>query len=430
MLKIPKVRISAEYQRLMWLNFSVGLLVAIVVIYGAFLTVIFGEILTRMHQNEPFDFDQLVILGSWGWLFSNIALAVLMIRSFRQDVSSNFYVQLRMSTLSPWQMVWTRLFVAPMMAWISMLIGMLIILAASVLCHGHDSSCMNYAIGLNPVAFVLLLLLMAVMFGCALLINQLQFERGCHQYQGTILQSVLLVIGLLILGFAWFDVMGNNSPRLFYHQERQPAYQMTQGLILTGFLLMLTSKNMAYQLYLKPFNRFVLLAVLALPCLFGVVDYFLIDENYFLGGFYHDGGDVYVNYSLAQAKWFNLVMYFISVPAIACFVSLICQDNRPYRFSQVAGHIKAGDYAKALDRLPVWVLCLPMVWLWSLLAKVLLNFETDSDFVGFAGLTTAVLLVAGVLHWLARRFLGQFNAITVVLVAMILLRILLLLMGI
>lgn len=430
MLKTPKVRINAEYQRLMWLNFSVGLLVAIVVIYGAFLTVIFNEILTRVRQNEPFNFDQLVILGSWGWLFSNIALAVLMIRSFRQDVSSNFYVQLRMSTLSPWQMVWTRLFVAPMMAWISMLIGMVIILAASVLCHGHhDNSCMNYVIGLNPVAFVLLLLLMAVMFGCALLINQLQFERGRHEYQGSILQSVLLVIGLLILGFAWFDVMGNNSPRLFYHQERQPAYQMTQGLILAGFLLMLASKNMAYQLYLKPFNRFVLLAVLVLPWLFFAVDNVFVDGHYFLGSFYDSASGKEFAYSLEQAKRFNLLLYLISVPAIACFVSVICQDNRVHRFRQVLGYLKTHQFAKALDVLPVWVLCLPMVWLWSLLATQVIDFDADSDFVGLALLTTAVLLVVGIVYQIARR-LVRVNAITVVLVVMILLRILLLFVGI
>ena len=60
--------------------------------------------------------------------FAAISAYVLIERSLKQDIASNTFDQLRMSALSPWQMAYSRILVAPIMSWIAFAIGWLITL--------------------------------------------------------------------------------------------------------------------------------------------------------------------------------------------------------------------------------------------------------------------------------------------------------------
>ena len=134
---VPRITINAEHQRLMWLNFSPTLIVCLFLLYG-FLGLI-GINFDSDLEVLPDLLYHLNSVGKAGYFLSIIALVFLLRNSIQADIESQFWDQLRMSSLSAWQMTWTRIFTAPILAWISILISSLILSITNRLLYNTDS---------------------------------------------------------------------------------------------------------------------------------------------------------------------------------------------------------------------------------------------------------------------------------------------------
>ena len=120
-IKVPKIRINAEHQRLLWLNFSPALIFGVMTLYAFF--IFWGYNSDSFKADSSQFFNYLFVVGNITYLISNFALIILLKRSISNDIKSYVWDQLRMSSLSAWQMTWTRLLTAPILAWISILIS-------------------------------------------------------------------------------------------------------------------------------------------------------------------------------------------------------------------------------------------------------------------------------------------------------------------
>ena len=179
-LNIPKIRVNAEFQRLMWLNMSWGMIAGIIILYSLF---VFAN------ANSENLVEYIASVGAFGAFISNIALYLQIERSLRQDVSSNAFDQLRMSSLSPWQMAWARIVVAPLTGWVIFLVGWILIgLTMSHFNHeDSDVFIMWLTMPLNSWALA-----------CLILVNALQFKRGNDQWEGSLLQLLLLFVVMVM----------------------------------------------------------------------------------------------------------------------------------------------------------------------------------------------------------------------------------------
>lgn len=179
-LNIPKIRVNAEFQRLMWLNMSWGMITGIIILYSLF---IFAK------ANSEDLVEYIAGIGAFGTGISNIALYLQIERSLRQDVSSNAFDQLRMSSLSPWQMAWARIVVAPLTGWVIFLVGW-ILLGLTMSHFNHED---------NDVFIMWLTMpLYSWALACMILVNALQFKRGNDQWEGSLLQILLLFVVMVM----------------------------------------------------------------------------------------------------------------------------------------------------------------------------------------------------------------------------------------
>ena len=179
-LNIPKIRVNAEFQRLMWLNMSWGMIAGIIILYSLF---IFAK------ANSEDLVEYIAGVGAFGAFISSIALYLQIERSLRQDVSSNAFDQLRMSSLSPWQMAWARIVVAPLTGWVIFLIGW-ILMGLTMLHPDHKSN-----------EFFIMWVTMPLnswVLACLILVNALQFKRGNNQWEGSLLQLLLLFVVMVM----------------------------------------------------------------------------------------------------------------------------------------------------------------------------------------------------------------------------------------
>ena len=179
-LNIPKIRVNAEFQRLMWLNMSWGMIAGIIILYSLF---VFAN------ANSENLVEYIASVGAFGTGISNIALYLQIERSLRQDVSSNAFDQLRMSSLSPWQMAWARIVVAPLTGWVIFLVGWILI-GLTMFHFNHEDSdvfIMWLTMPLNSWALA-----------CLILVNALQFKRGNDQWEGSLLQLLLLFVVMVM----------------------------------------------------------------------------------------------------------------------------------------------------------------------------------------------------------------------------------------
>ena len=103
-IKPPKIMVNAEFQRLLWLNLNWGMAAGIFILYGLFA-------ITKREGTEWSEY--LIITSGFGLALSALAGYILIERSFKQDISSNAFDQLRMSSLSAWQMAYSRVLAAP-----------------------------------------------------------------------------------------------------------------------------------------------------------------------------------------------------------------------------------------------------------------------------------------------------------------------------
>lgn len=179
-LNIPKIRVNAEFQRLMWLNMSWGMIAGIIILYSLF---IFAK------ANSEDLVEYIAGVGTFGAFISNIALYLQIERSLRQDVSSNAFDQLRMSSLSPWQMAWARIVVAPLTGWVIFLVGW-ILLGLTMFHFNHEDS--------DVFIIWLIMPLNSWALACLILVNTLQFKRGNNQWEGSLLQLLLLFVVMVM----------------------------------------------------------------------------------------------------------------------------------------------------------------------------------------------------------------------------------------
>lgn len=179
-LNIPKIRVNAEFQRLMWLNMSWGMIAGIIILYSLF---VFAN------ANSENLVEYIASVGAFGAFISNIALYLQIERSLRQDVSSNAFDQLRMSSLSPWQMAWARIVVAPLTGWVIFLVGW-ILLGLTMFHFNHEDS--------DVFIIWLIMPLNSWALACLILVNTLQFKRGNNQWEGSLLQLLLLFVVMVM----------------------------------------------------------------------------------------------------------------------------------------------------------------------------------------------------------------------------------------
>lgn len=319
-LPIPRIRVNAEFQRLLWLNASPGLIIGVVLVYLLFLQL--GD---RSKWTETAS-----ILGLNGTALSLLAMFVLLGRSFRQDVSSNMLDQMRMSALSPWQMTYSRLIAAPIVAWVGCLIG-IVLFSVPWLSDGYSV----------PVVLIWAAnaLLGCWIFACAVFINNLQFGRGARQWSGSLLQLILLGIIVQAFSFGMSEWIGLPAAAAWLKTADSESssgatllYLLTSNLMLAiaaSFCARAATEN---KLHLRPGGLCWLGTALLLPLMFW---WMVFDPN--------------------RAALMTALIY-----GSAAIISMLAQDSRSAVFRDAMTHLAKGRIRNAFDILPAWVVLLPL----------------------------------------------------------------------
>ena len=366
-IKPPKIWVNAEFQRLLWLNLSWGMIAGVAIIYALFA---FAKDEYRAWHNH------LASIGGIGLMLSAIAGFVLVERSLKNDIAANAFDQLRMSSLSPWQMVYSRIIAALTVAWTGFFIGWFFIGCAYF--FGNNS-------GTTPAESVCFLLTMpfaAWTFACAVLANALQFGRGNRQYSGAVIQLILAFVVWSVFMSDSVDALRAVFPYdLESQQYTNPYYSIDD--VSTPFALLISSvitallaslavrAIMAWKLHLQSPRFTLLLLAVASP----VVYFWAADKNVLL---------------------FLLAQHY----ALLGFVSLVTQNNQ--------------DFAKwkSWRELPVWLAAFPLAMLASALlggGALLAPFMQILLFAAIALLCSNILSL-------------RYNAITLALSVFLLLR--------
>lgn len=368
-IKTPKIWVNAEFQRLLWLNLSWGMIAGVAIIYALFA---FAKDDYRAWHNH------LASIGGIGLMLSAIAGFVLIERSLKNDIAANAFDQLRMSSLSPWQMAYSRIIVAPTVAWTGFVIGWLMV-GYGLFLDNHRSTTAAEA-----VCLLLMMPFCAWAFACAVVANALQFGRGNRQYSGAVIQLILAFV-------AWSVFMADSTYALgkifLYDSDNFPIIHTpsTKAMLLgTPFTLLISSiitavfasiavrAIMAWKLHLQSPRFTLLLLAVASP----VVYFWAMADK--------------------EALLFLLAQHY----ALLGFVSLVTQDNRHF-----------GKW-KSWRELPVWLVALPL----AMLASVLLG--------GGALLAPfmQILLFAAIALLCSNTLSLRYNAVTLALSVFLLLR--------
>ena len=323
-IKTPKIWVNAEFQRLLWLNLSWGMIAGVAIIYALF----------AFAKGEYRDWrDHLLYIGAMGLVFSAITGFALIERSLKNDIAANAFDQLRMSSLSPWQMAYSRIIAAPTVAWAGFVISWLMIGYSYFLDNLRNAT---------PAQTLCLLLMMpfaAWTFACAVLANALQFGRGNRQYSGAVIQLILAFV-------VWSVFMSDSTYALgkifLYDSDNFPIIHTpsTKAMLLsTPFTLLISSvitavfaslavrAIMAWKLHLQSPRFTLLLLAIASP----IVYFWAIADK--------------------EALLFLLAQHY----ALLGFLSLVTQDNRHF-----------GKW-KSWRELPVWLVAFPLAMLASAL---------------------------------------------------------------
>lgn len=368
-IKTPKIWVNAEFQRLLWLNLSWGMIAGVAIIYALFA---FAKDDYRAWHNH------LANIGGIGLMLSAIAGFVLVERSLKNDIAANAFDQLRMSSLSPWQMTYSRIIAAPTVAWAGFVIGWLMV-GYGLFLDNHRSTTAAEA-----VCLLLLMPFVAWTFACAVVANALQFGRGNRQYSGAVIQLILAFV-------AWSVFMADSTYALgkifLYDSDNFPIIHTpsTKAMLLdTPFTLLISSiitavfasiavrAIMAWKLHLQSPRFTLLLLAIASP-----VVYFWAMAN-------------------KEALLFLLSQHY----ALLSFLSLVTQDNRHF-----------GKW-KSWRELPMWLVAFPLAMLASALlggGALLAPFMQILLFAAIALLCSNILSL-------------RYNAITLALSVFLLLR--------
>ena len=367
-IKTPKIWVNAEFQRLLWLNLSWGMIAGVAIIYALF----------AFAKGEYRDWhDHLANIGGIGLMLSAIAGFVLVERSLKNDIAANAFDQLRMSALSPWQMAYSRIIAAPTVAWTGFFIGWFFIGCAYFFGNNRGTT------PAESVCFLLTMPFAAWTFACAVLANALQFGRGNRQYSGAVIQLILAFVVWSVFMSDSVDALRAVFPYdLESQQYTNPYYSIDDmstpfalliSSVITALLASLAVRAiMAWKLHLQSPRFTLLLLAVASP----VVYFWAMADK--------------------EALLFLLAQHY----ALLGFLSLVTQDNRHF-----------GKW-KSWRELPVWLVAFPL----AMLASALLG--------GGALLAPFIqILLFAVIALLCSNILSlRYNAVTLALSVFLLLR--------
>lgn len=252
-LKLPKIHVNAEFQRLWWTHVRWGLLVGVVLVFGLFATT----------KNEYTSWhNHLTTLGGMGMTISAFAGYILLERSLKQDITSNTFDQLRMSSLSAWQMAWARIVVAPLVAWLGFALSWLAFLLGELGAADNSWSAIQVWLGLPFFAWGI---------ACLILANALPTSRDTRQWSGTTIQLILLCIAgicwLSYLGDAFRDIEFDDTFNFLYFRFWAELSAMKTSITFVLFAAMASVfawARTANVLHLRPVDKiYAVLAVLS-----------------------------------------------------------------------------------------------------------------------------------------------------------------------
>ena len=339
-VRIPKIFVNAEFQRLLWLNLNWGLVASVILVFGLFIA---------MRTDSVRLAEYLAILGGFGLSFAALACLILISRSLKRDISSNMFDQLRMSSLSPWQMAYSRLIAAPVLGWVVFACSWLCLIAAYMIgAPKNDLTMMMLA--MLPLSVWTLL--------CLFLTNSLQFKRGLQQWSGNGTQIVLLIINAAImqphlLGALSdirekFDSADFTNSFVDFMMTPSSAVEVAFSTIWPAILMSIAvNAAMAQRLHLRPSRHIFLLCSLLLP-------------------FTYAGQMLTMPWPLTCLQ---LAFSYASTAAL----SILCQDNRPSTFQTGLQALSQGDFRRAFNHLPSWIFLLPLALVFSSLLSTTLT---------------------------------------------------------
>ena len=367
-IKTPKIWVNAEFQRLLWLNLSWGMIAGVAIIYALF----------AFAKGEYRDwYYHLLAVGAMGLVFSAITGFALIERSLKNDIAANAFDQLRMSSLSPWQMAYSRIIAAPTVAWTGFFIGWFFIGCAYFFGNNRGTT------PAESVCFLLTMPFAAWTFACAVLANALQFGHGNRQYSGTVIQLILAFVVWSVFMSDSVDALRAVFPYdLESQQYTNPYYSIDN--VSTPFTLLISSvitallasiavrAIMAWKLHLQSPRFTLLLLAMVSP----IVYFWAMADK--------------------EALLFLLAQHY----ALLGFLSLVTQDNRHF-----------GKW-KSWRELPVWLVAFPLAMLASALlggGALLAPFMQILLFAAIALLCSNILSL-------------RYNAVTLALSVFLLLR--------
>lgn len=292
-------------------------------------------------------------IGFMGMTFAICAAARLITHSLWQDQQANVFETLRFGALTSWQMTWPRLMVVPVIAWFTFLIGLLSYICGIIISR-HPSDDEYFLLGLllhnifirpdeinHPIAvlvlFALCWLLFAWVLVCVHFINALQAQRDPHQWTGNAYQLILLyLMGRIFV----FDFMADPSiPHHFnttihgfiLSLPKEPLdlllYCSISGVLLAILATWGASSAMAQKLHRPVYQAVWLTIALLLPL-----------TLWWLG---LQGNALLLQFGLGYG--------------LLALISLVTQDSRP-----MALQLAAGCWRQGLQRLPAWMVLLPL----------------------------------------------------------------------
>lgn len=438
-LKVPKIYFNAEFQRLIWLNFSLPLFFMILCCYG-----VFGY--SFITHETGMRFENLQYVANGGFWLSNFAMLIMLQRSFKQDIQSQFWDQLRMSTLTSWQLSWTRLFITPILAWLSIMVCMMLMYFGVILYT--PSAEYHYTLLYDElmnhiIPFVLMMPMLSMIVGSVFIINELQFKRSQFEWNGTYFQLGLLIVAVWIFFVNSIERFSRNSTvdisPFFYRDYFNIWPIFTYMLLFTVIALFLLNKSMAYKLYLKSTHVYWLVISLFLPLVLIVIDALYLPNTLYFSQY--DGVKekwVAIPFDKTAILFYYFTVYSVVIYSIVSLISLVCQDNRPAIFKLSMQYLKAKQWRKVLDILPTWVILFPVALITiGLLSFIIPMIDTDFyqtiiqqnhyddsvhfDFMNFAVRLASYMLTILGLYQLSIRFFPRFNGVSLSLIGFILL---------
>lgn len=374
-IQVPKIYVNAEFQRLLWLNFGWGLLAGIVLMYALFLL--------SVDYGKEYWQENWIMIGSGGMGFAAISAYVLIERSLKQDIASNTFDQLRMSALSPWQMAYSRILVAPIMSWIAFAIGWLIVLA-------YLAVATENFVSIEGFSMIIWLPMTAWAFACVVLINALSAGRGNSQWSGAAVQLILLFsVCSVFMGYFANALNGIHKAHesadiafLYFNDgiASIPIWVKTwfSTLLITAFASVGAWAAMAQRLHLRLVRHVFLGLSLASPLVLIWV--------------------ILINGTAAA-------IIIAWCYAVASILSIACQKQSVESLQLGFEYLLAGRVQAACYTLPAWVFLLPI----GLLFALWLDLQVALVFALHIILFAALVLLATSLR-------SRYNSITAAMV--------------